>query len=238
MKLLCLLVPSLVFTSVLAAGENRPVLQDPGPPPKEMHGLPLLHFDDFESEAAAEKWQPTDSEAWTVTEQPNGNHVYSLVKKKSDFSPPHRSPLNRALLKGVVVGDFVLDVYLQSTEPDYPHRSLCLFFGYQDDSHLYYVHFGKRTDDHANQIFIVNDAPRSKISTKTTPGTNWDDEWRHARIVRNVESGTIEVYFDDMQTPVMTATDKTFKHGRVGIGAFDDRGNFDHVALYGRKVEQ
>jgi hypothetical protein len=101
---------------------------------------------------------------------------------------------------------------------------------------MYYVHFGKKTDDHANQIFIVNNADRKKISTETTPGTNWDDEWHHARIVRKLESGTIDVYFDDMEKPVMRAEDKTFTWGQVGIGSFDDTGNFDNLLVYGKKV--
>ena len=51
------------------------------------------------------------------------------------------------------------------------------------------AHLGKKTDDHANQIFIVNAAPRQKISTTTTPGTNWDDAWHHVKIVRRVADG-------------------------------------------------
>jgi hypothetical protein len=140
-------------------------------------------------------------------------------------------------LKGITVGSFVLDVKLQSTIPDYNHRDLCLFFGYQDDSHLHYVHFGKKADPHANQIFIVNEKPRLKISTKTSDGTNWDDEWHHARVIRDVKSGKIDVYFDDMKTPVMTAVDKTFTWGRVGVGSFDDTGNFDQIRLYGKKLD-
>jgi hypothetical protein len=97
---------------------------------------------------------------------------------------------------------------------------------------LYYVHFGKRTDDHANQVFIVNGAPRVKISTKTTAGTPWTDEWHRARIVRDVGSGEITVYFDDLKTPIMTAVDRTFVKGRLGFGSFDDIGNFDDVKIY------
>jgi hypothetical protein len=114
---------------------------------------------------------------------------------------------------------------------------MCLFFGYQDDSHLYYVHLGKKMDPHANNIFIVNGAPRKSISTKTTDGTNWDDAWHHARVVRDVASGSIEVFFDGMKSPAMTAKDATFKSGRVGLGTFDDTGNFDDVLLYGDIVE-
>lgn len=233
----CLFVLTLALagSAVQAADEFPPLSSESKPPAKELKGLPLVFSEDFES--GASRWETTDQQAWKIVEQ-QGNHVFALTKKKSNFEPPVRSPYNRALVKDLVVSDFVLDVRLQSTEPDYGHRSLVLFFGYQDDSHLYYVHFGKKTDDHANQIFIVNDAPRKKISTKTTPGTDWDDEWHHARVVRDVESGRIEVYFDDMDEPVMTAVDKTFTSGQVGIGSFDDRGRFDRVLVYGEKADR
>ena len=197
--------------------------------------LPLVFSDDFEQGAG--NWEPTDAEAWRVKETDRGN-VYSQFKKRSNYSPPHRSPYNISLVKDIDVADFVLDVRVLSTHEDYGHRDVCLFFGYQDPAHFYYVHLGKKTDDHANQIFIVNDAPRTKISTKTTPGTDWDDEWHHVRIVRRVSDGTIRIYFDDMQEPVMTAKDDTFKWGRVGLGSFDDTGDWDRFELRGMRVER
>ena len=177
--------------------------------------LPLIFCDDFQS-GASDNWVPGDTNAWKMTKL-GDNFVFEQFQQ-SKVENPVRSPFNRCLIKDVAVGDFVLDLKFQSTKKDYGHRDLCLFFGFQDSTHHYYVHFGKETDDHANQIFIVNDKPRTKISTKTTAGTNWDDEWHHARVVREVVSGKIEIYFDDMKTPVMTATDKTFAWGSVGIG--------------------
>jgi hypothetical protein len=185
-------------------------------------------------ESGAERWKATDAEAWKIVEQ-DGNHVYAQFQQ-SDYSPPHRSPLNIALLKDVVVGDFELTAKVQSTARDYPHRSVCLFFNYQDPAHFYYVHLGQATDDHANQIFIVNEAPRTKISTKTTPGTPWDNQWHQVKIVRDTASGKIDVYFDDMQEPVMTAVDKTFTWGQIGLGSFDDTGNWDDVRLTGTRA--
>jgi len=195
--------------------------------------LPLVFCDDFST--GSDNWEPADPKAWRIVSD-DGNQRYEQFEQ-SNIKNPVRSPFNRNIQKNTVVGSFVLDVKFQSTKKDYPHRDLCLFFGFQDPSHLYYVHFGKRTDDHANQIFIVNEQPRTKISTKTTGGTNWDNEWHHARIVRDVASGKIEIYFDDMQKPIMTATDKTFVWGRVGIGSFDDTGRFDDVYLFGNVVE-
>src|SRR5690606_4911939 len=124
-------------------------------------------------------WAATDPSAWKWEQQDGNGTLHQF--RQSNVQTPVRSPFNRCMLRGVTVGDFQLDVDLQSTARDYPHRSLCLFFGYQDPAHFYYVHLGQRADDHANQIFIVNDAPRTKISTKTTPGTPWDDQWHHVR---------------------------------------------------------
>lgn len=196
--------------------------------------LPLLFEDGFEQ--GADAWQPTDAKAWKLIDSRDGQ-AYSLFQQ-SKYEPPHRSPFNFSLLKDPVVGDFVLEADVLSTVKDYGHRDMCLIFGYQDPAHFYYVHLGKKTDDHANQVFIVNDAPRTKISTSTTPGTDWDDQWHHVRISRDVDDGLIEVYFDDLEQPVMTASDKTFTWGQVGIGSFDDTGDWDNVKLYGEKAER
>lgn len=190
----------------------------------------VVHYENFSNGAG--DWTPTDTGAWKITED-GGDTVYSLVVKHSNYKPPHRSPLNIALLDEVSVGSFELTVRARSTSEPYNHQSLCLFFGYQDPAHFYYVHFGKKTDDHANQIFIVNDAPRIKISRTTTPGTPWDDQWHVLRVRRDADSGLIEVFYDDMQTPVMSAVDHNFTWGQVGVGSFDDPGNFDDVVLWG-----
>ena len=46
-----------------------------------------------------------------------------------------------------------------------------------------------------------------------------------------VEEEEFSVYAD-METPVLTATDRTFGKGLVGVGSFDDTAYFDDVTLY------
>ncbi len=192
---------------------------------------PELLSEDFEK--GADRWEFSDPDAWKTADGPTGKML--SLHKKTQPKTPHRSPFGVALLKDLVLGDFVLEARAQSSIKDYPHRDLCLFFGYQDAAHFYYSHLGKKTDDHANQIFIVNGADRKKISTKTTEGTNWTDGWHTVKVVRKAAEGTIEVYWDDLKTPAQTAVDKTFAWGRVGLGSFDDLGNFDDVKLRGVK---
>ena len=200
--------------------------------------LPLLLDEKFDH--GADRWQPTDPAAWRATIGPGKSAVFSIVAQ-SNYNPPHRSPLNFALLKGVHVGDFVLTADMQSTGREAAHRDMCIIFGYQDPAHFYYVHLAKSADRNANQIFIVNGADRRKISTKTSQGTKWDDNWHKVKVVRRQggASGTeseIAVYFDDMNEPVMTASDKTIPGGQVGIGSFDDTGNFDNITLHGSEA--
>ncbi|CAN5234714.1 hypothetical protein BH23VER1_BH23VER1_01430 [soil metagenome] len=226
-------IPRLLFVLALMALMAAPLSAED----ESLPDLPMVHEEDFES--GADGWAPTDPTAWTVAELDGGGHAYELTKKQSAYEPPHRSPYNISLLEEHPVTDFVLTTKLQTTHESYGHRSLCLFFGYQDPAHFYYVHFGQEADDHANQIFIVDGAARTKISTKTTEGTPWKDapHWHGAKIVRDTKSGSIEVYFDDMETPVMTANDKTFTSGTVGVGSFDDTGMFDDIVLRGEKAE-
>ncbi len=211
---------------------TAPPLVREAPPAEAMLGHDRVFFADFEA-ADATPFTPTDKNAWKVKGQ-GTNHVFALTVRKSDYQPPVRSPHNIALVDNVDLAETILDVDFQSTMTDYNHRSLCLFFNYQDPSHFYYVHFGKKADPHANQIFLVNGTPRKAISKTTTDGTPWTDEWHHARVVRLPKTGEIRVYFDDMETPAMTAVDKTFTHGKVGIGSFDDAGAFDNLAIYGK----
>ncbi|RUL88143.1 LamG domain-containing protein [Tautonia sociabilis] len=195
--------------------------------------LPLVYSSDRpESDAdRSGAWSFTDPDAWRFLID-QGPLVLEQFQA-SDYEPKVRSPYNIALIEDLDVSDFVLDLEVKQTGRDYGHRDACLFFGHQDPSHFYYVHLGKEADPHAHSIFLVNDEPRVSIAQERTSGTPWTDDWHHVRIVRRVDPGTVAVYFDDMETPVMTSTDTTFTHGRVGVGSFDDTAMFRHIRLWG-----
>jgi len=114
---------------------------------------------------------------------------------------------------------------------------MCIFFGYQDPAHFYYVHLGEKPDPHSSQVFIVNEAPRTKITETPDVGIPWkDDTWHDVKLVRRIEDGLIEVYFDDMSKPQKVAHDKTFTWGLLGLGSFDDLGQWDDVRINGTPV--
>ncbi len=159
--------------------------------------------------------------------------VLSQFQKTSEFKPPFRSPFHMGMLNLPIEGDFVIEATVKSTHEDYGHRDVCLFLGFHDPGHFYYVHLGKKTDPHANQIFIVNGEDRKSISLTTTEGTNWDHNWHRVRIERRVSTGDITVWFDDLEKPVMTANDTTFlEPGQIGVGSFDDTADFSFFRVY------
>jgi len=196
--------------------------------------LPLVHADDFSD--GAEAWFPSHPEMWEVAEVEGGS-AYRL-KGNSAYRPEHRSPHSISLLKDVVLGDFVLTAKVRTLQRPTGHRDMCLFFGYQDPSRFYYVHLGQDPDPHSSQIFIVDEAPRTAITENETAGIPWEDgTWHEVKLVRRVADGLIELYFDDMETPAMSARDTSFAWGLVGLGSFDDPGEWTDVEIRGTTAE-
>ncbi|MFM1561331.1 MAG: hypothetical protein ACKJSK_18630 [Roseibacillus sp.] len=196
--------------------------------------VPLIAKEDFSK--GSDAWETTDDKKWKITEV-DGNQVFELLGK-SNYNPPHRSPHSIALLKDKIVGSFILTARIQTTQTTRGHRDLCFFFNYQDPTHFYYLHLGEVPDPNSSQIFIVNEAPRKNLilSKKGIPWKN--GQFHNLKIVREVESGKIDVYFDDMEKPIKSAVDKTFTWGQVGIGSFDDMGYFDDIELHGVEIKK
>ena len=192
----------------------------------------LIYAQSFDQPQSLLDFEMTDNSAWRNGTGDSGGNIE--LYGKSDYRARVRSPFNIALLKDVVVGDFVLEVNLAQSGREYGHRDLCLFFGVNSPTNFYYVHIASVADDHANNIFLVNDEPRVKIASETSTGTDWGktNSWHKVRIERTIADGAIRIYFDDMSKPIMIATDMHFVDGRIGLGSFDDTGMFDNLKIW------
>ena len=191
---------------------------------------PLVYEQDFAGDDGLDDFQFTDSNAWRRGANKAGD-TFMEQFRASKYEYKVRSPYNIALLTKHRVKDFAIDLELQQTGQEYGHRDMCVFFGFQDRSHFYYAHIATKTDDHAHNIFIVDDKPRAKISSKTTAGHTWTDQWHKVRLTRNSEDGMTKVFVDNLEEPIMLARDTTFDWGYVGIGTFDDTGRIRRLVL-------
>lgn len=197
---------------------------------EELNGLPLAFQEDFEK--GRDKWTTTDDSSWDIREV-DGGHSFAQNKRVSKYEPKVRSPHNIALVRDLAVGDFVMTFKVRSINDTGNHRDCCVFFGHKDTEHFYYVHLGAKPDPASGQIMIVDGAPRKPL-TENTKLVPWDDKWHTVKLVREIETGSIRVYFDDMDTPHMSVIDKTFDVGAVGIGSFDDMNEFDDIKVYAK----
>lgn len=186
----------------------------------------VVYEADFTREAELEGYAFSDAERWRW-------HEGSLeLLGQSDYAPPHRSPTSIALVPELELRDFDLEVELMQTGRAYGHRDLCLFFGFQDPAHYYYVHLATTPDANAHNVFRVDGAPRTNVAPVAAKGVDWgQEEWHRVRIERRVEAGTVRVFWDGGATPVLEATDATFGWGRIGFGSFDDSGRVGSVRI-------
>lgn len=186
--------------------------------------------------------KPSELENWRANVPQNWESIdtdaQTLYRLTPDAEPEYsiRRPQHTAVWTLYSVDNFKLVVKAKSRADSLnPKRDICLFFGYQDSLHYYYAHFSATSDKVHNIIGLVNNADRKKINLEPAGESTYRldvTNWHTLSVVRNSDSGWIKAYIDDLETPVMTAKDTTFKKGFIGIGSFDDPVDFDRVKLY------
>ena len=58
------------------------------------------------------------------------------------------------------------------------------------------------------------------------------EKWHQVKVNRDVSSGKIEVFVDNMKTPLMTSVDHTLDAGFVGFGSFDNTASIRNITIY------
>jgi hypothetical protein len=181
--------------------------------------------DDFNS-GGLNAWEIPFSEDWEILTE--GSLPYLHMKRSRPPGVPRR-PLQFARLKGVKAGSFTLNAKVRRAG-----GSMIIVFNYVDTLHFYYVHLSK---DPGTQIavhkgiFIVDGGDRRRIAGLDASAALPDRSWHDVRVVRNVSSGLIQVFVDKQTAPRFSVIDHTFTTGEVGLGSFDETGDFAHFRL-------
>jgi len=145
-----------------------------------------------------------------------------------------RRPAGIAVFRTPPLTRVVVDLELRCTAPiDVVHRDLEVVFGYQSPTRFYYVHLAGTTDDVHNGVFLVDNADRRRIDDGKTPPQLRDQNWHHVRLERDGSAGSIRVFVDGPKNPSWSLTDTTIRAGRVGVGSFDDTGEFREISVVG-----
>ncbi len=180
----------------------------------------------FDSPARLSEWTIDGSGEWEVKDG-----LLALVKAGVPAGPIRR-PAGLAILKSDPFTTFTYEVDLRSEEPEtLLVRDVELIVDWQSPSRFYYVHLAAKVDDVHNGIFLVNDADRKRLDQPTSTPQLKDKAWHHVRLDREPSSGRIAVFVDDMSKPALLAMDSTLQSGRVGLGSFDETGQFKNVSI-------
>ncbi len=195
------------------SGLARPVLRS------------LQFRDDFEG-GDLTAWEFPYPEDWVIQSE-GANHFLHMLRRREPGVP--RRPLQFARLSKAKVGSFALETQVRRAG-----TSMIIVFNYVDTMHFYYAHVsadrGTAQPVH-NGLFIVNGEPRKRIAGIEAAPALPDRDWHTVRIRRDVPSGSIEVFVDSDKEPRFSVVDRTFNCGQIGMGSFDETGDFDDFRL-------
>ena len=183
---------------------------------------------DFATADSLSKFTLDGSGTWEIKD-----HLLVLTKAGTPGGPIRR-PSALAILKSAPLMRATVQVEMRSTAPEeVKNRDLEIIFGYESPSRFYYVHLAGITDPNHNGVFLVDNKDRRRIDDGTAPPQLKDREWHRARLERDGSTGRIDIFVDDSKHPVLNATDTTIPSGRVGLGSFDDTGEFRNCSVAG-----
>jgi len=160
--------------------------------------------------------------------------VLELVTKHEPGKP--RRPKQFALLEEGPFSSVTMEVEVKRNG-----KSLLLVFAHQDDDHFNYAHIS--VDDPAKQnvhngIFHVFGGDRVRISPlEGGPGVLPTQEWTPVRLVWDGKTGEVTVHAGGKTSGAMRAVDMSLKHGRVGMGSFNETGSFRNLKVKGVPVK-
>ena len=181
--------------------------------------------EDFES-AGLDAWEFPYLQDWEIRRE-GDNRFLHMLRNREPGVP--RRPLQFARLRNVNVGSFELRARVRREG-----QSMIIVFNYVDTMHFYYAHIsGDRGTEQPvhNGLFIVNGEPRKRIAGTEAPPALPDRDWHRVRLARNARTGSIELFVDEQKEPLFSMVDPTFPCGQIGIGSFDETGDFDDIEL-------
>lgn len=174
-------------------------------------------------EAMGRKWSVPAAAHWNATPE-----MLELTVKHEPGVP--RRPSQFAILEEGPYTSFTLEVEVKRYG-----KSLLLVWAYQDPAHFNYTHIS--VDDPAKQnvhngVFHVFGGERVRISPlEGGPGPLVDKEWARVKMTWNAKTGEMVCYVNGKTSGALRAVDLSLKHGRIGLGSFNETGAFRNLKI-------
>ncbi len=173
-------------------------------------------------------WTVPVASDWKISRQ-DGAEVLTLAQHRGPLPGPRR-PIQFALAEDSQAERVTVEADVKPLG-----KSLLIVFAYHDAGHFDYAHLS--TDTGAQQpvhngVFHVYGGERVRISSEKGPAAfAQSGRWYHVKLVYDGGSGRVTVTVDGRAVPALDAVDLSLGAGRVGIGSFDETGEFRNVRI-------
>ncbi len=199
-----MLISLVCFASLLAAGEQITV------------------FD--------RQWTVQSAQDWVVE---NG-----MLRLRVSAEPPAgqpRRPTKFALLESKPFNKVTVEGEIRRNG-----RSLIIVYAWQDDAHYNYAHISSDAamkENVHNGMFHIFGGERVRMSLLDGPASLAaqvaSQDWAPVKLVFDGDSGRCYVEVNGKRNPSLDAVDLSLRWGRVGLGSFDETGDFRNIRVTG-----
>jgi len=173
-----------------------------------------------------EKWDVQSASDWVV-----GNNLLQLKVSAEPPAGQPRRPMKYALLESKPFSKVTVEAEIKRNG-----RSLIIVYAWQDEAHFDYAHISVDTaasQNVHNGMFHIFGGERVRISSLEGPGSLSTQDWTPVKLVFDGETGHCYVEVNGKRNPSLDAVDLSLRRGRVGIGSFDETGDFRNVKVTG-----
>jgi hypothetical protein len=175
---------------------------------------------------------------WTV-EQPSDwaveNNILRLLVKAEPPAGQPRRPTKIALLNSKPYRKVTVEADVKRNG-----RSVIIVYGWQDPSHYNYAHISSdaaaKQNVH-NGMFHIFGGERARISPLDGPPSLNTEDWTPVKLAFDGETGRCYVEVNGKRNPSLEAVDLSLRWGRVGLGSFNETGDFRNVKIAGEMRE-
>ncbi|MCL6546249.1 MAG: hypothetical protein K6T61_13545 [Bryobacteraceae bacterium] len=178
-------------------------------------------------EAFGFRWTVQNAADWAV----EGGMLRLLVPGEPPPGLPRR-PQKYALAETAPFRKVTLEAEVRRNG-----RSLVLIYAWQDEAHFNYAHISSDPAEKVhvhNGMFHVFGGERVRISPLDGPPSLPTRDWTPVRLIFDGDSGRCIVEVNGRRNPSLEAVDLSLRYGRVGLGSFDETGDFRNVRIRGQ----
>jgi hypothetical protein len=177
------------------------------------------------------RWTVPNPSDWKIDKQ-DGSPVLHLLVGREPLPGPRR-PYQFAIAATPAFEKVTVEADLKPLR-----RSLMIVFAYHDPAHFDYAHlstdYAQKQPVH-NGIFHVYGGERVRISSEKGPAAFPSlDRWYHVKLNYDGKTGEVNVTVDGHAVPALHAVDVSLGAGQVGVGSFDETGDFRNVQIAGQ----